>query len=132
MLRQMSNYPPSQSFALREEIDAALRDERSYDAWSEELREAHSQHKTERVYQNLRFQLVTGFAISMATLLFDLLVLPHLFGFALGWRMVTILPLTLAGLFMFKPHQIQSIKLFAGLSLITYGVQAMILSLIHI
>ncbi|MBT8388049.1 MAG: hypothetical protein KJP13_00175 [Altererythrobacter sp.] len=97
----MSNEPLSKSFALREEIDAALTDERSYDTWSQELIEAHSRHKTERVYQNLRFQLITGFAISMSTLFFDLFVLPHLFGFALGWRLVTILPLTLAGLFLF-------------------------------
>ncbi|MBT8431990.1 MAG: GGDEF domain-containing protein [Altererythrobacter sp.] len=124
----MSNEPLSKSFALREEIDAALTDERSYDTWSQELIEAHSRHKTERVYQNLRFQLITGFAISMSTLFFDLFVLPHLFGFALGWRLVTILPLTLAGLFLFKADQIQSIKLFAGLSLITFGTQAMILA----
>ncbi|RGP42135.1 Diguanylate cyclase [Altererythrobacter insulae] len=124
----MSSEPLSQSFALREEIDAALSDERSYDAWSKELREAHKDHKTERVYQNLRFQLVTGFGISVVTLLFDFLVLPELFGFAVGWRMITILPLTLAGLFLFKPDQISSIKLFAGLSLITFGMQAMALA----
>ena len=41
----MSSEPLSQSFALREEIDAALSDERSYDAWSKELREAHKDHK---------------------------------------------------------------------------------------
>lgn len=124
----MSNEPLSQSFALRAEIDAVLADERSYDAWSAELREAHSQHKKERVYQNLRFQLITGFAISVATLFFDLFVLPHLFGFALGWRLVTILPLTLAGLFLFKADQIQSVKLFAGLSLITFGTQAIVMA----
>lgn len=124
----MSNEPLSQSFALREEIDAALADERSYDAWSNELREAHGEHKKERVYQNLRFQLITGFAISVATLFFDLFVLPQLFGFALGWRLVTILPLTLAGLFLFKADQVQSVKLFAGLSLITFGTHAMVMA----
>ncbi len=123
----MSREPLSQSFALREEIDAALADERSYETWSRELKEAHAGHKNERVYQNLRFQLIIGFGISMVSLLFDLFVLPHLVGFALGWRLMTVLPLTVAGLFLFKPEQIQSVKLFAAASLTTFGVQAMVM-----
>ena len=123
----MSRKPLSQSFALREEIDTALSEARSYDAWSSELKDAQAGLEKTRVYQNLRFQLVVGFGISMASLMFDLFALPHLFGFALGWRLITILPLTLAGLFLFKADQIQSVKLFAAASLITFGVQAMVM-----
>lgn len=124
----MSREPLPRSFALREEIDAALIEGRSYDRWSLELQKAHCEQKCAQVYQYLRLQLVIGFAISAVTLFFDMLVMPQMLSFSVGWRLATVLPITMVGLFLFKEHQVQTIKLLAALSLISYAVHAMIMA----
>lgn len=120
----MSKEPSPQSFALREEIDLALATSSDYAAWPPALKALEEEHSRERVYQGLQFQILFALAISTGALIFDLFAVPEQFGTALLWRLATIVPLSMAGLFLLRKDQIGLIKLTVAASLISIGMLA--------
>lgn len=106
---------------LRDDIEAALDRRARYGMWPDSLRAAHAEHTRPAVFANLRFQLVMGLLVSVCALLFDALVLRDYFDLALGWRMLTTLPMTLIALLALRERHVPIIKLVAGISLICFG-----------
>lgn len=121
----MSIDPPSHTFALREELDAALVQRADFDAWPAELKQALAEHLRGDQFVLLRYHLLVGLGISAMALVWDLLVLPQKADVAIAWRLLTAVPLALIGLFVLRPGDSAKMKLLAALSLICVGVLAM-------
>ncbi|QIG54016.1 GGDEF domain-containing protein [Altererythrobacter sp. BO-6] len=121
----MSREPASHSFALREELDAALARRIGYHAWSADLKQALAHHQRRDEAVLLRFQLLIGLGISAMSLFWDIVAVPQKVDLAVGWRLLTIVPLTLIGLFVLRAQDAAKIKLVISLSLISMGMLAM-------
>ncbi|MFL0354901.1 GGDEF domain-containing protein [Erythrobacter sp. GH1-10] len=113
---------PAREYA---EAERALEDDLSYDHWSETLRAEHTRRTAPRTAQLVRFQLILGAVVAAFTLLWDLLVLPDLFEIALGWRLVTVVPLTVIGLYLLARQRLGLAKIAMGASIVSFGMIAM-------
>lgn len=121
----MSREPASHSFVLREELDDALSRRISYDAWSSELKRALAHHQRRDDSVLLRFQLLIALGISAISLVWDIFAVPHKLDIAIGWRLLTTVPLALVGLFVLRMQDTAKLKLVTALLLGTMGVLAM-------
>lgn len=124
----MARDPSPHTFALREEIDTALRSKVDFDSWSAELKEAQSYHTRRDEFTLLRLQLVVGLVISAATLVWEWFAVPGQFDTAIAWRLLTNVPLGIFGLTMLRRGQVREMKIVVSLNLISLGVLSMFLA----
>ncbi|MFZ9394843.1 MAG: diguanylate cyclase [Erythrobacter sp.] len=121
----MSREFASPDFALREEIDTALAQGVDYEAWSPALKAKQSEHEQARGYSLLRHHILIVSLLSLASLAWDMVAVPQLAELAVGWRLVTTLPLALYGLLVLRQGDTLQLKLVLGVLLISLGTLPM-------
>ena len=124
----MARDPSPHTFALREEIDTALRSKVDFDSWSAQLKEAQAYHTRRDEFSLLRFQLIVGLVISALTLVWDWFAVPGQLDTAIAWRLFTNVPLAIFGLTILSPGQVREMKIVVSLNLISLGVLSMFLA----
>ena len=123
----MDQAPLIQRAPIRADAARALSERQGYDQWPEALKDEHARARRGAVRELIRFQLIIGAIVAGVTLLWDLYAVPGMFEVALGWRLLTILPLSCAGFMLLRRGRLQEAKVAMGAAIVCLGIIAMYL-----
>lgn len=109
---------------LEPTVDAALAAPGRRSAWPEPLRAAWDAHRAACVREELEFQLKLGSVVALVALLIDLAAVPAMAGVSLLVRLLTVVPLNIAGVIALRRGRVGTAKVFASLGVSTFAGSA--------
>ncbi|QKG70670.1 GGDEF domain-containing protein [Erythrobacter mangrovi] len=124
----MERSPGPTESGLPQMVEAALAAPGRLRDWPSPLKAAWEAERSPRVRRELAFQFKLGSAVTVGTVLIDLLAVPQMALTALILRIVTIIPLNILGLVLLRRDRIQPAKAIAALTLAIFGASAIWLS----
>ena len=121
-------FPPRTRLANEEQVHDVLASRAPYAEWPKDLRELHQEEQSHNAVRELRFHLLLGLMVAVMSLGIDAIAAPAMLTFALGWKLLTVVPLTAIGLLFLRSEQIVAIKLVTSLSIICFGAGVIVIS----